>query len=165
MPFIGVHCRTAGLVRPGVAPAQAWADYHACESRLSPLDVARTASGLWPSDILPDHAAALVARVAEQTHPRAVSSAELWVLRRLWHNGQRRWQEPGFPAVPSYAEARSNDRTRAHRALWLLLGAVAAGMDVLPAPCRSCGVPSVLVCRRCSSAVCRDCLSCCSRCF
>ena len=55
-------------------------------------------------------ASALVARVAEQTHPRAVSSAELWVLWRLWHNGQRRWQEPGFPAVPSYTEARGNDR-------------------------------------------------------
>ncbi|CAE7618810.1 unnamed protein product [Symbiodinium necroappetens] len=140
MPFVGAHCRTAVLVRPGVTPVQAWAEYHACESRLTPLEVARAASGLWPADILPDHAAALVARVAEQTHSRAVSSAELWVLWRLWHNGQRRWQEPGFPAVPSYTEARGSDRARAHRAMWLLLGAVAAEMDMLPAPCRSCGV-------------------------
>ena len=164
MPFVGAHCRTAVIVQPGATPAQAWASYHACVTRLTPLEVARAASGLWPADILPDHASALVTRVAEQTHPRAISSAELWVLWRLWHDGQRRWQEPGFP-VPSYIEARGNDRARAHRAMWLLLGAVAAGMDVLPAPCRSCGVPSILLCRRCSSAVCRDCLLCCTRCL
>ena len=70
-------------------------------------------------------------QVAEQTHPRAVSSAELWVLRRLWHNGQGRWQEPGFPAVPSCAGSSGSRDGRAPGSMSELRGSLSFGLPAL----------------------------------
>ncbi|CAE7752814.1 unnamed protein product [Symbiodinium sp. CCMP2592] len=84
LPFVGTFTHAAAIVRPGSDPAQAWSAYHACRSYLSPGDITALHSGLWPTDLLPNHLYALFSRVAEQTHPRAASSAELWIVfRRL----------------------------------------------------------------------------------
>ncbi|CAE7194365.1 unnamed protein product [Symbiodinium sp. CCMP2592] len=162
LPFVGTFTHAAAIVRPGSDPAQAWSAYHACRSYLSPGDITALHSGLWPTDLLPNHLYALFSRVAEQTHPRAASSAELWIVFRRWQAGRRVWIEPGVE-VPSWEAAREDERSRAHRTIWLWLGAVAYGPGLLPAACHSCGVPTVFRCRRCDAAACGDCLDRCIR--
>ena len=164
-PFVGTYARSSVVVAAGVSPAQAWEDFHSHEvPRLAAVDVLNLASGLWPTDLLPDHINKLLRHVESQSHPGGATPAQLWVVWRHWQQGRQMWREPAYEAIPSWAEGRLNESARAHRALWLLLGALVSGMEVLPAPCLSCGRPSVLQCRRCASAVCRDCLAQCTRC-
>ena len=164
-PFVGTFSRSSVVVAAGVSPAQAWEDFHSHEvPRLAAVDVLNLASGLWPTDLLPDHINKLLRHVESQSHPGGATPAQLWVVWRHWQQGRQMWREPAYEAIPSWAEGGLNERARAYRALWLLVGALVSGMEVLPAPCLSCGRPSVLQCRRCASAVCRDCLAQCTRC-
>ncbi|CAE6956816.1 JNK [Symbiodinium sp. CCMP2592] len=112
MPFVGTFTHAAAIVRPGRDPAQAWSDCHTDRSYLSEADITALHSGLWPTDLLPNHLHALLARVAEQTHPRAVTWAELWVIFRRWQAGNRVWIEPGR-GVPSWEAGREDPRARA----------------------------------------------------
>ena len=150
-PFVGTYTRSSVVVA-----AHAWEDFHSHKvPRLAAVDVLNLASGLWPTDLLP-------APCGSQSHPRGATPAQLWVVWRQWQQGRQAWREPAYEAVPSWVEGRLNESARAHRALWLLLGALVSGMEVLPAPCLSCGCPSVSRCRRCASAVCRDCIAQCT---
>ena len=55
-PFVGTYARSSVVVAAGVSPAQAWEDFHSHEvPRLAAVDVLNLASGLWPTDLLPDH--------------------------------------------------------------------------------------------------------------
>ncbi|CAE7730172.1 unnamed protein product [Symbiodinium sp. CCMP2592] len=118
-PFVGTYARRSIVVSGAVAPAQAWAEYHRSgPERLSFDDVFRMGSGLWPTDILPDHANRLVQRIGEEAHPRGATPGQLWLLWRDWHQGERIWREPAYSPIPSWAEGRRDRRSRAHRALW-----------------------------------------------
>ena len=83
------------------------------------------------------------------SRPKSISGErppeQLRLIWRDWQQGQQVWCEPGYKAVPSWAEGRRDS-------------------TALPAPCRSCGCPSVLQCRRCTSPVCHDCIAQCTRC-
>ena len=135
------------MVASGTSPMAAWEHYHGHAETLSGMQVLGLASGLWPTDMPLDHANRLV---------RGVTPEQLWRLWRAWHQGQRVWREPGYETVPSREAGRASEVARAHRALCLLLGALEAGMVVLPSPCASCGCPSALRCRRCDSPICLD---------
>ena len=119
--------RSSVVVATGVSPAQAWDDFHSHEEpRLSAADVLDLASGLFPTDLLPDHINALLRHVESQAHPRERT-------------------RPSFGWYGSRAGSGGGSQGR--------VGLV-SGVEVLPAPCLSCGCPSVLQCRRCA---CRDC--------
>ena len=144
-PFVRTYARSSVVVAAGVSPAQAWEDFHRHEvPRLAAVDVLNRASGLWPTDLLPDQTNKLLRHVES---PESSAGSD--------PRGCRYGAIPPYEAIPSWAEGRLSESARAHRALWLLLGALVSGMEVLLAPCLSCGCPSVLQCRRCASAVCR----------
>ena len=69
-------------------------------------DVLDLASGIWPTDILPDHTNRLLRHVETQRHPWGSTPEQLWVVWRDWQQGPRVWREPGYEAVPSWAEGR-----------------------------------------------------------
>ena len=164
-PFVGTYARRSIVVSADMSPAQAWDGYHrGGEVRLNVADVFNLGSGLWPTDLLPDHVNRLLHHVESQEHARGATPSQLWRLWRAWQCGELLWREPAYYPVPSWGEGRRDGRARAHRAFWYLLGALEAGLAILPAPCSSCGLPSVLQCRLCQSPACLDCLPRCASC-
>ncbi|CAE7745577.1 clpC [Symbiodinium sp. CCMP2592] len=132
-PFVGTYARRSIVVSAATSPARAWEGYHqGGDERLSFANVFEMGSGLWPTDMLPDHANRLVQPVGEEAHPRGATPGQLWLLWRDWQQGELIWREPAYYPIPTWAEGRSDRRARAHRALWLLLGAIEAGLAVLP---------------------------------
>eukprot|EP00439_Symbiodinium_sp_Y106_P031083 s5591_g3.t1 len=79
-PFVGTYAGSSLVVAAGVSPAQAWDDFHSHEEpRLAAVDVLNLASGLWPTDLLPDHINKLLRHVESQSHPWGATPAQLWV--------------------------------------------------------------------------------------
>ena len=68
--FVGTYARRSVVVAAGVSPAQAWDDFHSHEEpRLAAVDVLNLASGVWPTELLPDHINKLLRHV-ESERPR-----------------------------------------------------------------------------------------------
>ncbi|CAE7326591.1 clpC, partial [Symbiodinium sp. CCMP2456] len=78
-PFVGTYARRSIVVSADMPPAQAWESYHRSgEDRLNVADVFGLGSGLWPTDLLPDHANRLLRHVESQEHPRGATPSQLW---------------------------------------------------------------------------------------
>ena len=93
--------RLSGLtLEAGVSPAQAWEDFHSHEvPRLAAVDVLNLASGLWPTDLLPDHINKLLRHVESQSHPRGATPAQLWVVWRHWQQGRQVWRKRAYEGL------------------------------------------------------------------
>ena len=89
-PLIGIFSRRSVVVAPGTSPSAAWEHYHGHAATLSGMQVLGLASGLWPTDLLPDHANRVVQHVRRRRrHARGVTPEQLWKLWRSGHQGQR----------------------------------------------------------------------------
>ncbi|CAE7648370.1 unnamed protein product, partial [Symbiodinium necroappetens] len=103
------------LVQTGTPPI---ALVEQCTQCLTEDEAHAAWSGLAVSDILPTHVYVLVERVAQNSHPRLVQGAELWLTWRDWRQGERRWRDPSMEPVASRAQDANPDVLPKHF-LWV----------------------------------------------
>ena len=73
---------------------------------LAAVDVLNLASGLWPTDLLPDHINKLLRHVESQSHPRGATPAQLWVVWRHWQQGRQVWRKRAYEGLNDSAVCR-----------------------------------------------------------
>ena len=145
-PWVGVWCRRAVLVRPGIMPDEAWRQWHEDEQHLTHHEVHQVASG--KEDVFPPEMDAVLARTS--LLPGCARRGVVFSAWRDWQTDGQRWGDPRDGPSPSKPEARSDIRIRAQASLraWLF-SSTENPQQFLPDRCVGCGKACRRTCTSC----------------
>lgn len=158
-PWVGVWCRRAVLVSPGVRPDEAWRQWHEDEQHLTHHEIHQVASGKRLEDVFPPEMDAVLARTA--IIPGCARRSLVFRAWREWQNDGQRWRDPRDGPSPSKPDARADLKIRAQASLraWLHF-TTENPRQFLPDICVGCGKACRRTCTSCIQSACVECENC-----